>query len=458
MTHVPTLRRLADATPLRLVAALSLALGGAGTALQARDARAPQVHVVQNCNDAGPGSLREAYAAALDGDTVDLAQLACSTITLTSGPLHSAPDAGYVTLQGPGEGPAVILSGNHAGRVLMHDGSRVALNDVDATAGVANDATGGGCLYSTGGIALLNATVSDCAVSTSGTVDALGGGLRALREVVLRRSRVTGNRAHAAHGDADGGGIHALYVVSAFQNTVSDNAVRGDGSHYARGGGIFASGYLRLDETTISGNQADAGAGLYVGNSDQFVAPVLTNVTISGNRASGAAGGFFADRSIKVYNSTITANAAGFGEGAGIYLMAGSAELHSTIVAGNSTSDGLVADDIGGHAAAFVSGAHNLVIASSIQVPPDTINADPMLGPLADNGGPVQTHALLRGSPAIDAGENPRNLYNDERGFSCPPSGACQLIERTVGPATDIGAYEFGAPDHIFGWGFDPET
>jgi predicted outer membrane repeat protein len=279
-----------------------------------------------------------------------------------------------------------------------------------------------------------------------------------MRGVVLRRSRVTGNRAHAAQADADGGGIHAQYVISAFQNTISGNTASGDGSHYARGGGVFASGYLRLDDITVSDNQADSGGGIYVGYLSQFVTPRLGNATISSNHASGAAGGILAGRSIRLYNSTLTNNTAVFDFGAGIYLAAGDADLHSTIVANNSTGDGLHAADIGGHAGAAISGAHNLVIASTLALPGDTLTTDPMLAALADNGGGVQTQALQAGSPAIDAGENPLGFYSDERGFICPPVGQCVIAERTVGPTTDIGAFEFGAPDHIFDDGFDPES
>lgn len=438
--------------PLHAAVALSVALGcGAGIA------RAAQTIVVQNCDDGGAGSLRDAYAGALDGDTVDLRQLACSTITLTSGPLLSAADAGYVVLQGnPSTG--ITLDGNHAGRVLMHRGTRIAFNDVNARAGVAHDAAGGGCIHSTGGVSLLNATVSDCEVSTSGIVAASGGGVRALEAVVLRRSRVTGNRARAAAADADGGGIHAQYVLAAFQNTISGNSASGDGSHYARGGGIFASGYLRIDDTTVSGNQADSGGGLYIGHSGGFQAPGLTNVTISGNHARNVAGGVFAGHSIKFYNSTVTGNTAVSGFGAGLYLAGGDAELRSTIAADNSTGDGLNAADVAGHAGAAIAGSHNLVIASTLALPADTLAADPMLGPLADNGGGVETHALLSGSPAIDAGDNPRDLQDDERGLICPPVGQCAAAERTIGAATDIGAFEFGAPDHIFGNAFDPEA
>jgi hypothetical protein len=441
---------------LRLAGAVSFALGASGLGAAADVAHAAQTFLVENCDDSGSGSLREAYAGAHDGDTVDLGVLACSTITLTSGPVLSAPDAGYVILKG-NRYTRLTLDGGHVDRVLMHSGSRVAVNYLDVTAGVAHDALGGGCIYSSGSVSLLDATLSDCEVSTSGIVAAKGGGVRALDGVVLRSSRVTGNRVHAAQADADGGGIHAQYVLTAFQNTISGNTASGDGSHYARGGGVFAVGYLRFDDSTVSGNEADGGAGIYVGNLSQFVSPRLTNTTISGNRASGAGGGILAGRSIRLYNSTVADNSSVFDFGAGIYLFAGDAELHSTIVANNSSGDGLNAADIGGHAGAAITGARNLVIASTLPLPADTLASDPMLGPLADNGGKVQTHALLAGSPAIDAGENPLSRFEDERGYVCPPVGQCAEAERTVGAATDIGAFEFGAPDRIFDDGFDAE-
>src|SRR5690242_2267400 len=121
--------------PLHLAGALSLAFGASGAVI----AHAAQIRAVENCNDSGAGSLREAYAGALDGDTVDLGALACSTITLTSGPLLSATDAGYVTLQG-NQAIRISINGNHADRVLMHSGTRIAVNDLTITAGVAHDA------------------------------------------------------------------------------------------------------------------------------------------------------------------------------------------------------------------------------------------------------------------------------------------------------------------------------
>ncbi len=69
----------------------------------------------------------------------------------------------------------------------------------------------------------------------------------------------------------------------------------------------------------------------------------------------------------------------------------------------------------------------------AVTLPADTLGANPLLGPLANNGGTTRTHALLAGSPAVGAGSNPAQLPFDQRGASFP---------RVHGSATDIGAYE----------------
>src|SRR5262245_60783858 len=67
---------------------------------------------VTNCDDAGPGSLRDAIAIAASGDTIDLTQLACSTITLTSGALGVAQDD--LTFTGPGASLLAIDGGGNS--------------------------------------------------------------------------------------------------------------------------------------------------------------------------------------------------------------------------------------------------------------------------------------------------------------------------------------------------------
>src|SRR4029077_12119793 len=78
--------------------------------------------VVMNCDDSGPGSLREAYFNAVDHDVIDLSQLSCSTISLTTGALTDSLSAANVTLLGPGKYNLTIDGGN-SNRVFVHNGS-----------------------------------------------------------------------------------------------------------------------------------------------------------------------------------------------------------------------------------------------------------------------------------------------------------------------------------------------
>ena len=111
----------------------------------------------------------------------------------------------------------------------------------------------------------------------------------------------------------------------------------------------------------------------------------------------------------------------------------GQVNFQSTIVSGN-TCNGKPQDIWGrpqfGDA---VVGANNLIGASAVAVPSDTINADPRLAPLADNGGPTLTHALPIDSPAIFRGNNTVGHAYDQRG---PPFLRVNRVR------ADIGAYE----------------
>ena len=98
-----------------------------------------------------------------------------------------------------------------------------------------------------------------------------------------------------------------------------------------------------------------------------------------------------------------------------------------------------------------VVGANNLIGAAdaAIVLPPDTLHDDPLLLPLADNGGPTWTMALEPASPAIDTGNDVAALATDQRGGG---------YVRVSGAAADIGAYERQPlPDAIFGNGFEPD-
>jgi parallel beta-helix repeat protein len=195
---------------------------------------------------------------------------------------------------------------------------------------------------------------------------------------------------------------------------------------------------MELTNVTVSGNSSTAdGGGLQV-EADAVL--VLTNVTVSGNSARGDGGGIalFDTASGTLNNLTITGNVADTNtngdEGGGIASLGGALSVRNTIVGGNTDmTPALDAPDCSG---ALSSAGHNLIgngancgIAAG---PGDQIGtpAAPvasLLGPLAANGGPTQTHALLPGSPAIDSGGTDCAV-GDQRGA---PRGDC-----------DIGAYE----------------
>src|SRR5688572_12830507 len=150
------------------------------------------------------------------------------------------------------------------------------------------------------------------------------------------------------------------------------------------------------------------------------------------------------DGELTATNTTVTNNRAdldgdGTGTGGGLFVSQDvTVTLNNTLVAGNFIGTESVSSDIEGSAA----GAHNLIgtggsggLLSGVDGNLVGIS-DSKLGPLADNGGPTQTHALLSGSPAIDRGDNAlaSGLTDDQRGAGFP---------RILGPRVDVGAFEF---------------
>jgi Ca2+-binding RTX toxin-like protein len=166
----------------------------------------------------------------------------------------------------------------------------------------------------------------------------------------------------------------------------------------------------------------------------------LTNVTVSGNRADGDGGGIDQGNTggLDLNNVTVTGNTTGFsggtGAGGGIINFGGTINLKNTIIAGNhdNTSAPLSkSPDCSGEAgAALTSGGNNLIGDLSdcnfVASGGDKLNVNPLLGPLADNGGSTFTHALLTGSPAINGAG----------------AGAAPTDQRGVPRSSDIGAYE----------------
>jgi predicted outer membrane repeat protein len=309
---------------------------------------------------------------------------------------------------------------------------------------------------------LSNSTVSDNI--TFGSL-AHGGGI-AGDNVTLTHSTVSGNSTYG--GGAEGGGIYASGNVMLTDSTVSENATYGGGA----GGGIMGD-TVTLTNSTVSGNFTwIAGFGGGINAEDEVIA---INSIVSGNStyAIGARAGGISSPIVTLTNSTVSGNSAR-GHGGGI--SAGTVALINCTVTGNSTSD----DRDGGGIFAHNVTLRNTIVAKNTasrsgadifltitsSIPPPTITAthslvgsndgnglsptqtpdangnligtrtnpiDPRLGQLADNGGPTKTHALLPGSPAIDAGALVDATQHDQRGTP---------YLRVYGPAPDMGAFE----------------
>ncbi len=362
---------------------------------------APTQVSVTNTNDSGPGSLRQAVQVVASGGSIDFdPDLSGQTITLTTGPLVVAKE---VSIDGT-TAPGIAVSGGGSDRVLIVDPSG-------------------------------EATVSGLALRDGWAWD-LAGGVLNNGTLTLDQVAVTGNVMATDAGDfwKGGGGIYngegaTLHLVD---STVADNV-----SGWA-GGGVFSffNTTTTVERSTISGNVAsDVGGGIrMLGGAD------IINSTLSGNQSLGWYGGavFHTDGVMNLVNSTVATNVAPPWAAAAIFVgtftdASATLTLHNTIVADN-TDFGCFQGFFGGGAVTLTSNGHNLASddTCNLTASGDQPDTAPLLGPLADNGGPTLTHALLAGSPAIDAADAAACPATDQRGVTRPQGAGC-----------DIGSYEY---------------
>ncbi|MET0229514.1 MAG: choice-of-anchor Q domain-containing protein [Rhodanobacteraceae bacterium] len=395
--------------------------------------------------------------------------LARGSVTLTDSALEHCSASGW----------SVFGAAVNSGGALFMTGSSITGTVATADATEISATVYGGAVYAKAAY-LANSTIADAtitATSTSAFSGFLGGGVFGFYGVVMDTSRVTGITAHVAGAKiayAKGGGVASPNTVILTASTVADNTVYGtpgvglSGAYtYTSaigGGGVYVMTIPRssivestITSSTISNNRAlcdgpcgdyTVGGGGAVGSWSPKVF-TISNTTLSGNTSDLRGGGLYLRNlgAVALLNTTITNNTAP--EGSGIADAAAQAgypfSIESSIIAGNHVPDGATSQEI--VTVLDIAGSHDLIASANVALPGDTLGGDPVLGALADNGGPTLTHAVLAGSPAIDAGSNIANLDTDQRG------GA---YVRVSGAAADIGAFEAqGAADIVFGNGFD---
>ena len=324
-------------------------------------------------------------------------------------------DGGGLWLSG---GPFTIVNSTISDNTAGSDGGGLYLNDSYYSSTISNTTISGNTAgYDGGGIFFEDGTFS------------------------MVNSTISGNTA-----GYDGGGIY-LDDINA---TISDSTIDGNVSG-AGGGAIYLyETLMTISNSTLSGNSAAYGGALYILSDDlddYGSATFIENSTISGNHATQDGGAIFINEdetisTLEIVQSTITDNSTdGLGENVGGIALQDSTEttITGSIVAGNLGNDigryddSLPVVNVSDSVLGVIQSAVTLIDGGGTQVGV----TDPMLGLLANNGGVTKTHALLAGSPAIDAGPNPVPVFDgnefDQRGIG---------FARIVFGVADAGAFE----------------
>ena len=242
----------------------------------------------------------------------------------------------------------------------------------------------------------------------------MGGGIQNnADQVVIERCAITLNSATTGLSQFGGGFYNMGEATLRFCQIASNTA--------QAGGGIFNSepGTLVVDACSVANNNAvfSVGGGIA---SEATTAGAVSATIINSSVTANTGGGIYGDRvNATITNCTVTANTIGIDSVGGInHRSGGSTTVTNTISAQNG------ANQTGG----ITDGGNNILA------------GNPMIAPASENSGPTQTHALLPGSPAINAGSNAAatnaGLVTDQRGFG---------FNRIAGGTVDVGAFELSA-------------
>jgi hypothetical protein len=307
----------------------------------------------------------------------------------------------------------------------------------------------GGAIFGAGPVDLRACTISGNVGGNGSAADYIPGAQISSKAVAedpidakAQPKIITYSRWGGPGGGGGTGGIYSRNSLSLVLCTLSGNigGVGGNGGESYGGymqyftgaggapGGVGAvvcesSNELNLVACTIAGNRGGLGGGGGGGDRD------YSGHSGQGAGGVGGVGGIF-NSNATVINSILAANFGGAGGQGGPFSYSAPSN-GAPDVQGIFTSLGhnLIGQADG--SSGFANGVNGDIAGSGNGA------IDPVLGPLADNGGPAFTMALLHGSPALDAGDDamlrqPYRLKTDERGFA-----------RKSGPQVDIGAFEF---------------
>ncbi len=380
--------------------------------------------VVTTCASRGPGSLPELLAAAAANATLTFAQdcTDANAITLTDTLIPSV----NLTLDATAPARAITISGGgnvrlfavKSGITLALRGLTLANGNTTADGQTAPDSKNpaggfGGAIYNVGVVSVERSTFS-------GNTATKGGGAISNEGTAT----VTSSIFSANTTRIFGGAIFNIGTLNVISSTLSGNAAT---SAINSGGAIaiLGHGIANVAGCAFAGNVASYGGA--VNNSSTLN---VVNSTFFSNIANDGDGGAIDSAgygALNVIGSTFSGNSAGRAGGA---LSFRTGWLALSTIAGNAAPtgpdiDGSVTTDGGGNVIGNTAGT------SGLTDPSNKLNADPLLAPFAENGGSVQTFALMPGSPAIGIAACPTDpitmvaLATDARGVSRPQSASC---------------------------------
>jgi hypothetical protein len=448
---------------------------------------------VENTNDSGAGSLRQAVADAAPGETIDVP---AGTYTLTSGELEIKKP---LTIVGAGQAETSLGSTGDTRVIDVDEDSPLVLRDlgIRGTTISKNIVQGGLIGASESSLIFERVTIGPNTINADGAPSANGGVIQGglilvgFGDVSLIESRIAGNRISAVGGGkAAGGVIQGGLVLLSGGLTMRGSAIEGNAldarggqdpaaeagkqlGGVIQGGGLLVSPYKGLpalfESSSITGNAADvsggpgSGGGVVQGGallaSNPEGAYSMANLTVAFNtaRSRGTNDGIIqgastllnasAKGTLSILGSTFYGNAAESDDAssgpANLYAQ-GNVSIGNTIVAAGTAGgpkNCLIDEDV-------VSLGFNLdsLDECGFKAPGDRVNTDPLLGALAPGAGAALTLAPTTGSPAIDQG-SAFGLTSDGRGLTRPVD--LPDVPNSGAPGadgSDIGAVEIQLP------------